>query len=250
MGHRSVVSISTLARELGVSEITIRRDLARLEREGWIRRTRGGAVAAGFHIPNLSYAERAAVESEAKLLIGRAAAKLVGRGEVVFLGSGSTSFAVARALAERGSVTIITNSTHVLTDPVICGRLQVISTGGLCDPRAGSLVGPVALDAIVHFRAHKAFIGCSGISEDGVFNESVDRAAIARQMIERSTEVYVVADHTKFGHSSLALITRLAALTGVVTDRSPAQDLVALLERLGVNLIVASQAAAGARSGE
>lgn len=226
-------------KDLGVSDVTIRRDFAVLEQEGVLRRTRGGALSTEILAPSVPYDERERLQADAKADIGRAAAALVHPGDVIFLSSGTTSLAMARSLAGRERVTVITNSVHAITELTTRSGMTVISTGGCASTPGGGLCGPLAEAAVAQLRAGKAFIGCSGISREGISNASLERAAVARRMIEGASEVYVLADHTKFGRRSLAIVAGLNAITAVITDAATPRAQLEMLEDSGVSVIVA-----------
>jgi len=238
--QRGIVSVHELTEDLGVSEVTIRRDFALLEREGVLRRTRGGALSPGRLAVSVPYDERQHLQADAKAHIGRAAAALVENGDIIFLSSGTTSLAMARCLAGRERVTIITNSVHAVAELMVQSGITVISTGGRASAQGGGLSGPLAETAVAQLRARKAFIGCSGITQEGISNASIERAAVDRRMIERAAEAYVLADHTKFGRLSLAMVAGFDAITAVITDAATPRPQLDLLEKSGVKVIVAT----------
>lgn len=239
VARRGIVSVRELTADLGVTEVTIRRDFAVLEQEGVLRRTRGGALSPDRLAGGIPYHERRHVEADAKAQIGRAASALVEDGDTIFLSSGTTSLAMARCLAGREHVTIVTNSVHAMAELLGQPGITLISTGGSASAHGGSLTGPLAEAAVAQFRARKAFIGCSGITQEGISNASLERAALDRRMIEAAAEVYVLADHTKFGRLSLAMVADLDAVTAVITDVATPGAQLALLEKSGVKVTVA-----------
>ncbi|SRR5579884_210947 len=242
VAERGIVSVRDLTEDLGVSDVTIRRDFALLEREGVLRRTRGGALSPDRVAASVPYDERQHLQADAKAQIGRAAAALVEPGDIIFLSSGTTSLAMARYLADRGRLTVITNSVHAVPVLMVQPGITVISTGGRASADGGGLSGPLAEAAVAQCRARKAFIGCSGISREGVSNASLERAEVDRRMIDRAEEVYVLADHTKLGRVSLAMVAGLEMITAVVTDAAAPHAQIAALAESGLRVIVAPQA--------
>ena len=215
---RGVVTIRDLGRELGVSGMTVRRDLEVLERAGALQRTRGGAVSTSWAVLDRPYDVRQELETAAKDAIGQLAATLIDDGDSIFLSSGTTSLAVARHLLGRRNITVVTNSVQALALLIDNESLTVISTGGRASRAGGDLSGSLAERAMAEFRVRKAFIGASGITHHGATNSSLERAAIDRLLVDGATEVVIVADHSKFGQDSLALVAGLDRIAAVVTD--------------------------------
>jgi DeoR/GlpR family transcriptional regulator of sugar metabolism len=233
-----VVSLRQVMEELGVSEMTVRRDFAALEEMGVVQRTRGGVMAVDrVFVP---YAERQALESEAKAAIGALAAGFVEDGDTVFLGAGTTCLAVARALTECESVTVITTSIPALTTLMTNPALTVISTGGSVNSLGNDLTGPLAEATLSRVRAAKAFVGASGMSAEGIFNSSVARASIDGAMIAAAVETFVVADHTKIGRAALSLVAGLERIAYLVTDEPPAQEATMWLSSADIDVRTAS----------
>ncbi len=241
--QRGIVSIRELGEELGVSDMTVRRDIALLERSGALHRTRGGALSTAHAAADRPWDERQVLETDAKTRIGIVAAGLVNDGDSLFLSSGTTSLALARQMGHRRDVTVVTNSVQAVVELMEMPGITVISTGGRAIRSGGHLSGTLASQALRQLRAAKAFVGASGITRDGITNASLERAAIDRQMVEGAAEVYVLADHTKFGHESLALVTSLGSVTGVVTDDGTPAEHLDWLRQAGVTVHVATTGA-------
>ena len=164
-------------------------------------------------------------------------------GDSIFLSSGTTSLAVARHLIGRKGITIVTNSVQALALLAEDEGLTVISTGGRANRDGGHLSGTLAEHALSQFRVRRAFIGASGITREGVTNSSLDRASIDRLMVEGASEVFIVADHSKFEQVSLAVVAALDQVTGIVTDEDIDEADHAWLVELGVSLHVANERA-------
>lgn len=220
--ERGRVDVSVLVDEFGVSPATVRRDLAELEGNGQLRRTHGGAVPAPNAEHDPSFEMRELVNVDEKIRIGRAVAALIQDGDNVLIDAGSTALQVARAVAGREGLTIITNSLSVceaLRD-MKDGRLIVV--GGEYRGQNHALVGSLAADTIRNFGIDKAVLGVSAIDLDrGVISTtSFAEAAFQKAAIEAAKEVVVVADYSKFGRSALCVISRLEEIDQVVTDVS------------------------------
>jgi DeoR/GlpR family transcriptional regulator of sugar metabolism len=232
-----VLSLRTAKAELGVSEMTVRRDFAALEEMGLVRRTRGGVIAVRGLALDRPYAERQGLEIEAKEAIGLLAASLIEPGDTIFLSGGTTCLALAHALAAKHRLTVITNSVQALAVLMSNPDLNVIATGGVADARDSDMTGPIAEAALRGFRAKKAFVGASGMTPNGIFNASLARASTDRLMIEGAIEAYVLADRTKLGQASLAIVVELQQLSAVVTDASPEPEHMAWLSGADINIV-------------
>lgn len=239
--EHGIVSLQEVKADLGVSEMTIRRDFAALEQQGVLQRTRGGVMAAGRVVSDRDYGERERLERGAKEAIGRVAATLVEDGDTIFLSGGTTLLELARALIGRHEITVVTNSVQAVSELIGAPGMAVISTGGVASSKGEDMSGPVAEATISRLRARKAFIGASGITPDGVFNAALDRAAVDQLMVAGAGEVYVLADHTKVGHVSLALVTDLQPITALVTDAEVPKAQLQWLRKAGVKVLVGGQ---------
>jgi DeoR family transcriptional regulator of aga operon len=222
------VSVADASGRLGVSEVTVRGDLAALAAAGLARRVHGGAVAMAprREAPVESTAEK---DADLKRAIGVAAADHVVDGMSVMLDVGSTTLAVARALAERADlhdVVVITNGLAVASalEPAI-PRLTVLVTGGTLRPLQHSLVDALAVDSLRGLHADLAIVGCTGIADGQVTNVNLPEAAVKRAMIDSATTRMLVADASKFGRRDLVAVAPLDAFDTVVTAGAGAGQL-------------------------
>jgi DeoR family transcriptional regulator of aga operon len=218
---RGFVRVSEASLELGVSEVTVRGDLAALEAAGLVARVHGGAMPATPSEPSLEFSlDR---QAAAKTAIGRAAAALVASGESVYVDAGSTAMALARALVERRDlrdvVVVTPGLTIALALEAAMPRFTVIVTGGTLRPLQHSLVNPFAAPMLDALNLDVAFIGCNGIHPDaGVTNLNLPEAEIKSRAMGRSRRSIVLADATKLGRIELARIAELTAFDALVTD--------------------------------
>jgi DeoR/GlpR family transcriptional regulator of sugar metabolism len=236
--EHGIISVRELSKELAVSEMTIRRDLRLLARQGAVRRTHGGAMSLVRPTFDFPFDERQQLERDAKNAIGRAAADLVGDGDTIFMSSGTTVAAMTPHLRDRERLTVITNSVRVVQD--LIGRsVTVISTGGVASAATGSLVGPIAETTVSQLRVRKAFLGTTGVSPEGFSNSSLEEASIQRKMVRAAAETYVLADHTKFGKLSLTIGLEPERVTKLITDAETKPDELQWLRAAGVSVIIA-----------
>lgn len=226
---RGFVRVADLAGELGVSEVTVRSDLAAMERDGRLTRVHGGAtpVRAGRETALERSADRAAA---AKAAIGRAAAALVQPGDSVFLDVGSTALAVADALLERTDlhdVVLVTNGLTIALalEPGI-PRWTVVVAGGTLRPLQHSLVAPFAAPLLGALRIDLAFIGCNGVdAAAGATNVNLPEAEVKREVLENAARRILIADASKVGRVEVGVIAPLAAFERLITAGGPTPEL-------------------------
>jgi DeoR family transcriptional regulator, aga operon transcriptional repressor len=199
VASESAVDFVSLAEELGVSSMTIRRDVRILEEAGHITTTRGGASAQVTNTKDILTNPRAQDQSAAKAQIGQFAASLIEKGEVIFLGTGSTTAVFAQFLPSNLDLTVITPSLPHAS--VLASRgLNVVSTGGVVATADLAQTGVIAQEVLQRFFATRTIIGTGGVSKIGgltEFDQSV--ADLNRVMVERSEEVMVLVDPSKSG---------------------------------------------------
>lgn len=233
------VLVSELSDALGISRITIRKDLDYLESKGVVQRTHGGALLPqGSSLLDPSLKEKEQHQHKEKLLIAAAAAKLVQEGQCVLLDSGSTTTAVARALREFSRLTVITNAVNIAAE--LAGtEFDVILTGGSLRKNSFSLVGPLAEDVLREIRADILFLAVDGFDPKvGLTTPNVLEARVNRAMVNASAKVVAVCDSTKFMRRSMALIVPPTAIHTVITDEQISDEDAESLRNAGIELII------------
>jgi DeoR family transcriptional regulator of aga operon len=230
LGEQGFVAVAEASARLGVSEVTVRADLTVLVSRGIARRVHGGAVAAES-VREAPVEATAARDAGLKRAIGVAAAELVTSGSSVMLDVGSTTQAVATALAARtdlSDVVVITNGLSIaLTLEAAVPRFTVIVTGGSLRPLQHSLVDSIALDTLRGLHADLAILGCTGIAAGRVTNVNLPEAAVKRAMIAASSSRVLVADTSKFGRRDLSAVASITEF-GTVVTAGPDADAVEL----------------------
>jgi DeoR family transcriptional regulator of aga operon len=234
------VLVSELSSTLGISPITIRKDLDFLESRGLVQRTHGGALAPHNSIlMDLPLKDKESQQTREKLAIAEAAAGLVTEGQCVLLDSGTTTTAVARALRRFRQLTIITNAVNIAAE-LSDTDFEIILIGGNLRKNAFSLVGPLAEDALRQIRADICFLGVDAFDvKTGVMTPSMLEARVNRLMAAASRRVVPVCDSTKFERRSLALIIPPAEIHTVVTDSNTTKEQVEALRLNGIEVILA-----------
>ena len=234
--EQRVVKVSTLSEVLGVSEITIRRDLKLLDREGVLRRTHGGAVLTRRPLaePQLEAAVAAEAGTEEKARIARAAAAMIEPRDTVFLGSGSTVAAILRYVDHSLEARVVTHSLAAAAEAQGLS-LEVIFLGGLFRPSINAVEGSWTIDMIGSFNADKAFIGADGLDTTaGLTTPSMAVAGIELAMIRRTRgEVVVLADSNKIGVVHQVVVCPLDQIDLVLVDDGASSDVRSRIQRSG-----------------
>ncbi len=238
--ERKRATVVELSERFDVSEATIRRDLEKLDSEGEIRRAHGGAVAVERAAPEPPVVQRMVENDEEKRRIGQAAAQLVQDGDVIFLGSGTTTLEVARNLDDKKNLTVITNALNVANQLAGKQNITVIVTGGLLRHSELSLIGHITEQVLKELRADKVIMGMRAISiEEGLTNDYLPETMTDRAIIDFSSEVILVADHTKFGKVSTALVAPVTSVSKIVTDTAAPPEVIEELKKLGIEVMLA-----------
>ena len=227
------VSVTILAKELGLSEVTIRGDFKVLEEKGWINRTRGGAAPA-LHRDIL---ERQRVYPERKNAIARAAAELVRDGDVIMIEAGTTTALIAKYLAGKRDIHIVTNSTLVFSYARMYPNLQITMTGGEFRRNTESLVGPIALETIGRLNVRLAFVGTDGFSlERGITTHLMEGAEIVKAMKSNAQTTILIADSSKYGKTGFSNVLPLSSMDLILTDMDLDDQAEKSLSEAGINI--------------
>lgn len=245
------VRVSDLVEQLGVSDMTIRRDISQLAAEGLVARVHGGAVSVpGRRSEEPGFAAKAALRTADKRAIARAAAALVEPGASIGISAGTTTYEVARAVRGIPDLTVVTNSVPVaqlLHEAGTPGQ-TVVLVGGT-RTRSDALVGPIANAALRLVHVDRLFLGVHGMdARAGLTSPNLLEAETNRSMIESAGRVCVVADHTKWGVVALGTIAPLDRVDELVTDEGlPGEARDQLAESVG-ELVIAGPGHEEARS--
>ncbi|MFP4311635.1 MAG: DeoR/GlpR family DNA-binding transcription regulator [Nitriliruptoraceae bacterium] len=242
--EKDFLRVSELAERFDVSEVTIRGDLDALHDRGQLRRVRGGAVARAVPPIERRFEEAEIAAAAQKRAIARLAAASVQPGDTIVLDVGTTTTALAQALAARTEledVTIFTSSlTIALALEAAEPRLTVVVTGGTLRKKQHSLVEPLAGLVLDTINAATAFIGCNGIDvERGVTNVNLPETEIKRLILRASQRRVVCADSTKLGQVALAHVCDLDDVDTLITDEKADPELVAALRDTGLEVVLA-----------
>ncbi|KUK12817.1 MAG: Transcriptional regulator, DeoR family [Moorella sp. 60_41] len=245
LDDQGIVRVSELSSAFAVTEETIRRDLERLEREGYLQRTHGGAVKiastqeeTAFHIRNMR-------NRYEKQLIGRKAAELVRPGDVIVVDASTTALQFVNFIKDKKDLVVITHALKVVMALVGHPDITVICTGGTLHSRTFSFVGPLVEKALASYNIHKAFISCKGVTlEEGITESTEAQARVKAQMVGGAKEVILLADHDKFGTAALATVAPVRAVDKLITDPGTPEEELEKFRSAGIEILVAEEAKA------
>lgn len=212
------VTVDGLVDHFGVTPQTIRRDLTELAEAGQLDRVHGGAILPSTTV-NIGYSDRRELNQSAKVDIARACAKEIPNDCSVFLNIGTTTEAVAAELIHHDGLLVVTNNINIamiLSGP---SNAEVVVTGGNLRRSDGGLIGDLAKEVIAQFRFDYAVIGCSAMHEDGdILDFDFQEVGVSKAIINRSENVFLVADSSKFERKAPARIASLADVDVFFTD--------------------------------
>jgi DeoR family glycerol-3-phosphate regulon repressor len=247
LGRAGFVSVAATADLLGVSSMTIRRDLEALESRGLLTRTHGGAIAPELRRREVFDAEEPAFErrrrqnAAAKARIAAAAARLVGPGETLALDVGTSVMALASLLVGRAGLRIFTNSLPTAI-ALTKGPSPVYLLGGQLRAAEMALIGPVATQQAGSYYFDRLFLGVSGVTETGFYDYSLEDTEVKQAFLSRARKVVALCDASKFEHRALARICGLEQCHLVITDAAPPPHLAESLRSARVEIMIASTA--------
>jgi len=240
LARRGECTIEELVRRLGVSGMTVRRDLTALAGEGKVIRTHGGAALAERVSFEFEFLNRVRKNQAAKEAIAVAAAALIKDGQSVMLDSGTTTLELAKRLQGKRNLTVITTSLPIAAQLQFDRQIEVLLLGGYLRASSPDLSGALTEANLETLRADVAFLGADGVDSQGnVYQDSPELARMLTKMASSAKRVYVVADHSKLGRTALWQFGRLRDWTALLTDSGADRGPIASLKKAGVSVIKA-----------
>lgn len=217
------INVSDLSTILNVSEVTVRRDLEKLEKEGFLTRTHGGAILNDYDPSEDDV--RTPPDSdpyyERRAEISGIAAHMIEDNEVILLGQGPTNLHIAKKILGKRNLTVLTNDLHIASELAANTGIKVILPGGDLDPAAMVLTGKLTEENIRSFYVSKAFIEVEGVSmQRGYTVQSMDRASLVREMLGITKERIIVCPDICFDNIAFSRIGPLTAANKVITNPS------------------------------
>lgn len=230
-------SVNQLAETLGVSLMTVRRDLDEMEEKKLIKRHHGGAVAIKTQNNEPFYVDRANVQVNEKRVIATLAATLVKDNTVIAIDSGSSCFELVKLIKDR-KLTVVTNSFRVMEGLLYSDNVKVIVPCGILRANEGSISGPDTVEFLSKFHVDQFFMGVGGIeSNSGLTDYSIEDVAVKKMIISNASSVISLADSTKFNRVTFAQIGPASDTDILISERKPDGKLLEYLQRSGVKII-------------
>jgi DeoR/GlpR family transcriptional regulator of sugar metabolism len=236
-GHAKVFQLSKIFK---VTEVTIRQDLEKLEKDGFIEREHGGAFLkdVGILVKNISLQNQENLVEKAS--IAHKAVEFINDGDTIILDSGSTTTEIAKQINGFKNLTVITNSLNIALILGVDPEINLVVTGGEFKAPTLSLTGQKAADFFDNLHVDILFLATAGITlKSGLTYPSISDICVKRAMIESANTVYLVADSTKIGKSSFASLGALSLIDYLITDSKIKEDDVAMLNRHDIKLVIA-----------
>jgi len=242
------VNVADLSQKMGVSEVTIRNDLDKLEKNGLLVRAHGGAFKV--RTSALPVSEKKSLNAAAKRAIGLKAVSLINEEDSIILDSGTTTLEIAKNLGHFNELTVISNALDIVNSLAQYEKIKVFVPGGFLKEFSMSLVGPMAERNFRQLYCKKLFLGIDGVKPNvGVFTHHMEEAYLNQIMIDIAEEVIVVADSSKFEKTGLAFIEGFEKIHKVITDENIDAETVAMLKKNNVEVIIATEAAVTSQAG-
>jgi DeoR/GlpR family transcriptional regulator of sugar metabolism len=232
------VSVSDLVQRLGVSDMTVRRDLKTLSSRGEVTIVHGGASLPHSSHGSADFSRRATKLSQAKHRIAEAAQRFIAERGVVAVDAGTTAFAVVNELPQDFRGTVITHSVPVLQHMLSFPNARVLALGGELLIESQALVGPRTVEGLAGMKADTLFLGAAAVDADGIYVTTDIERPVKQALIESSSLVVLVADHEKFGGSAAVRLVDFSSIDVIITDAVPTGDIDARLRAAGVEVVV------------
>ncbi len=240
--RQGACSYEELAAALGVSSMTIRRDVEAMSREGTLIKTLGGVQRAGpADLFETDLRSRLQEHRAEKRVIALKALELLAGRQTVFLDGGTTCLEFAKAIAaQRSGLTVVTNSALACLELGKSTRNMVVGIGGQYDTPSASFVGPSAEESASRFFVDVAFLSTKAfLADEGTFESNIATIHIKQIIVRQASKVVLLIDHTKFGQRALSKAVEVAQIHAVVTDGTAPETDIEALRRAGKDVVVA-----------
>jgi DeoR/GlpR family transcriptional regulator of sugar metabolism len=239
ISNEKSVRVNELSEKFEVTEETIRRDLDKLDKEGKIKKTYGGAVLVDLVSDDLSFSDRLTYNMKEKQLIASYANACVDDGETVFIDMSTTALELIKQVDSHKKFTVITNSLNALVELSQRKNITLIAIGGSFNESTLSMEGPMTTKFIDHYFVDKTFFSVKAISKErGIMDSKEHLSDIKRHMIENAKEVILLIDSSKFNHYALMNVVDLEKVDKIVTDYRMNQEWEEFFEAKHVEVLV------------
>lgn len=237
--NTTVVKVEDLMKSFDVSVETARRDLNFLEKEGLIKKIYGGATLINKALTEPISNDRLASHSTEKEAIGKKCSEFINDGDSILLEIGTTTLQVAKAIKHKKNLTVITNSIYVINE-LLGSDINLYIIGGKIRHEEKAISGAVSMFELDNFHITKAIIGAGAITAQyGISDYNIEESLIRKKIIERSKQVFLVADNSKFGFDSLVHVCPISAIDLIITGRGLDNKLIKSFEDANANIVFA-----------
>lgn len=240
LNFQGSASVSDLSARLGVSEVTVRKDLSQLEAENRLYRTHGRAVPICSYVVNRHLNEKEKIYSKEKMAIGRVAASLVKENDSLLIASGTTVLYAAKEMMDVKGLTVISASVSVSSILSQNKGIDVVQLGGIVRESSVSVVGSFAENMLTNFNCSRLLMGADGVDlEYGITTTNIMEASLNQMMMKASKQTILLVDSSKFGKRGFSKICDVGDVDIVITDAGIPQTYLDSLKEAGVEVIVA-----------
>jgi DeoR family transcriptional regulator of aga operon len=236
---KSYVSVQDLSELLGVSEVTIRKDLKELESKNLLIRDHGGANAVSSLIDDRHIDEKEKIMVDEKIRIANAAIQLLNKNDRIIIASGTTLLYFARKIPMTEPLTVITSSVKVSLTLCYNPNVEIIQLGGFMRKSSASVIGPYTEDILRELMCNKLFIGVDGIGIDfGLTTSNLGEAHLNQYMLDAAKEVIVLSDSSKFGKQGFGKICDIDRIHHIITDKEAPQHVLQIFREKGIKVTI------------
>ena len=232
------VYVSKLSEKFDVTEETIRRDLEKLESQGIVTRSYGGAILNVERTnEDIPFYKRVKTNMESKQYIAKKAVEFVKEGSTIVADCSSTVLEVLKLINDRNDVTVITNAVEVINELKL-SELNIILTGGALRQRTLSLQGSIAQNTIKNYNVDIAFMSCKGLDiNKGILDSNEAEAEIKRIMIKQANKVILLVDHDKYDKTAFIKLFDYENIDYIISDKEPRQEWIDLFHSNNIEII-------------
>lgn len=235
------IRITDVAEELGVTKVTVRKDVKILENKGLLYKVHGSARLANPHIADRDLMTKSSLNREAKHRIAERAAQLIEEGDSIMISAGSTTYALAEAIRAMNPAKTLNVVTPFLKVSALLNEvesIQVEQLGGRVYKKSFATLGENASSTLGGMVCSKFFVGVDGIDPDfGITTSTIEEAQLSRRMIAASSKTVVLADSSKFGQHGFGCIATLDEVDMIITDSGISPEMRKIVEEMGIELI-------------
>lgn len=233
------LTVKSLSETLGVSEVTIRKDLSTLEKSGYLLRTHGGATKKSHYTFEKNVSQKESINSTEKIAIAQKAVTYIDNNDAIMLASGTTIHYLAKALKNFDNLTVLTASLQAAIELCSSSTIQVIQMGGEVRKSSSSVMGTFTEISLAQFTCNKLFLGIDGISSTfGISTSNLAEASLNQKMIEYAEKIFVLGDSSKIEKQGFGKICGLDKIDYFITDHNITEQQISELEDAGISVII------------